>query len=97
MRITITTDNLELTNKEKELIIEKVGEGLVKFIPGLNPELATATVTVRRHSRWGYELHFDLWLPDKKHLFAKTRKEELIFALTDLRDKIRRQLEKNSA
>jgi ribosomal subunit interface protein len=92
MRIKIIGDNIDINPRIRKLVIEKVGEGLEKYLPKFNQEIKTATVRIKKHSRWGYKINFDMWLPEKYHIYAEERKGRLLSTLVGLRDQLIRQI-----
>jgi ribosomal subunit interface protein len=97
MRVKIIGDNLEITPRIRKLVKDKIILGLEKYLPELNQEIKTATMRIGRHSRWGYKINFDMWLPEKYQLFAETRKENLRSAFIELREQLERQAKKYRA
>jgi ribosome-associated translation inhibitor RaiA len=66
-------------------------------LPKLNQEIKTATIKIEKHTRWGYKVNFDMWLPEKYQIFAESRKENLRSALVDLKRQLERQIKKYKA
>lgn len=97
MRIKIIGDNLEITSRIRRLVRNKIARSLEKYLPKLNQEIKTATMKISQHRRWGFKVNFDMWLPEKYQIFAKSRKENLPSALVDLREQLKRQAKKYKA
>lgn len=94
MRIKIIGDNIKITPKIRSLVNNKIILGLEKYLPELNQEIKTATMKIEKHTRWGYKVNFDMWLPEKYQIFAESRKESLSSALVDSREQLERQIKK---
>lgn len=94
MRIKIVTENLKLSPAIRKMVNQKIGRDLEKYLPQLNREIKTARVKLVRSPRWGYRATFNLWLPKKYSLYAESHQNTLRQTLTDLRDKLRRQVKK---
>ncbi len=94
MRIKLIGDNLEITDEIRQLIYNKLAEDLEKMLPELNQEIKTADMRLSKHSRWGYEVNFDLRLPEKEQLYAEVHKRSLKLAMTELREQLEGQIRK---
>jgi ribosomal subunit interface protein len=97
MRIKIIGNNIEITPRIKKLVKNKIAHSLEKYLPKLNQEIKTATIRISQHTRWGYKVNFDMWLPEKYQIFAETKKENLHSALADLKRQTERQVKKYKA
>jgi ribosomal subunit interface protein len=97
MRIKIIGGNIDVTPRIKRLVQNKIARNLEKYLPKLNQEIKTATIKIEKHTRWGYKVNFDMWLPEKYQIFAESRKENLRSALVDLKRQLERQIKKYKA
>jgi ribosomal subunit interface protein len=94
MRIIITGKNLKVTPNMTKLTEKKLGSPITKVLPKLNQEIETAGLTVKQHSRWGYVIKFNLLLPKNYHIVAKSHQKTYILALTDLKEKVEKQIKR---
>jgi ribosomal subunit interface protein len=94
MRINILGNQIKINNNIRSLVAKKLGQKLEKHLPRLNEEIKTAGLHIKKHSRWGYKLKFNMRLPKDKHLFAETKKDNLATALVELRKKLIKQIKK---
>lgn len=97
MQIKIIGDNLEITSRIRKLIDSKINQGLEKYLAGLSQEIKIANMNLKRHSRWGYKINFNLWLPEKYQIYAESRGERLLSTLVDLREQLKRQIKRYKA
>lgn len=98
MQIIINAENIELNDRIREYIDEKIGKELNRLLGNINNvEGLDATVTINKRTRWGYKVKFDTLLPVKEHIFAEAINKDLLTCLTDLREKIEIQLNKYKA
>jgi ribosome-associated translation inhibitor RaiA len=91
MNINISTKKIELTDKERLMILEKFGE-IPDLLKRYNPSQAYADVKVQRGSRYGYKISFSMHLLQKKHIYAEVKNKKFVSAVTDLRDTVERQI-----
>jgi len=94
MRIKIIGDNLKISPRIRKLVVEKIGRGLEKYLPSLNQEIKTATMTITKRTRWGYKVNFDMRLPENYQIFAEEKQETLLTALVKLREALGKQIKK---
>lgn len=95
MQIIINAENIELNDKIREYVDEKIGKELERLLGNIsNVESTKAIVTINKRSRWGYKIKFDMILPVKEHIFAEDINKDLLTCLTELREKIEIQLTK---
>ncbi len=94
MNIQLKAEGLKLTDKIKDIVEEKIGADLEKYLEDFAIDMKNATVTIEKRSRWGYKVNFDMWLPGKEHIYSESTHENLITSLTETRDQAIRQIEK---
>lgn len=94
MNIQITGGNLDITSEIKELVHSKVGEKLEKLLTHFSSDMKTAYIKIEKSKLKHFDVNFDMQLPGKEHIFAKTRHINLESALIDLEQLVERQLKK---
>lgn len=94
MRIKLTTKDINNKERVEKLVEEKIAAGLDKLLTPFEEEIKTATITVVKKTDWGYEIRFNLVLPGGEGIFADSRSDKLIKALTQTREKAEKQIKK---
>ncbi len=94
MRIKLTTKNIDNKERAEKLVKDKIAAGLDKLLAPFEEELKTATITVIKKTDWGYEVRFNLALPGGERIFADSRSDKLIKAVTQTREKAEKQIKK---
>lgn len=92
MNLVVTAENIDLTDTLRGSIDKKINKGLDKYLSNFNDEINTATLRLKKRSRWGYKVNLSMWLPGKKHIFAAARHEDLTLALVQLKKEVSRQI-----
>lgn len=92
MRFNITGRGVFLTERLKSILIEKLGEPIKKQVRNFPPD-EPIQIRIKKGSRFGYKISFSTLLPGNFRLFAQGRAKKLMFAIGDLREKIKRQVE----
>ena len=93
MHITITHEGFTLTDDIKDLIENKISPQLDKYLNSLPQDQKLATMSIVKEGYY-FTVKFDLWLPDKKHIFTSEQGEELLTVIYQVRDEVERQLVK---
>ncbi|MBD3363522.1 hypothetical protein GF362_07440 [Candidatus Dojkabacteria bacterium] len=93
MKITINPKNFDLDEKTKQLVNDRLAEGLDHLLRDFDPNLLNATVKIEQFQRHGYQVNFSMSLPGNKQIFAKEEDDKLSLALSKLREDVERQLE----
>lgn len=88
MQVIIESKDVEINDKTKDLIVEKLGKDLDRLLKNFSEDVKTAEVRVKSGARWGYRISFSMWLPKKEHIFAETKHENLDIAVTRLKDEV---------
>jgi ribosomal subunit interface protein len=91
MILQISTQNFELTEKIKELVNSKLSLKLDRLLKSINPELQAAKIHLKQYSL-GYLVKFEMSLPPRHQIFAQSQNEILTTALTELKEKIEKQI-----
>lgn len=78
------------------MINDKFVVKLDQLLPHLNNELKTAFLHIKRDKKYkNYTVRFDMTLPGhKKPFFAENKSDDLVFAITGLREQIEKQIKK---
>lgn len=92
MNLQIIGENIEVNNKLRDLIKNKISKDLEKYLKTFNEDMKKATVKVAKRKDWGYQVNFNMWLPGKKHIFAESKHEDLTAAVVNLREKLEVQI-----
>lgn len=91
--IQLTSDGIEIDERIRKMVTEKVGDELEKYLSDFEPDFKKATVRIEKNSRHGYTVHIDMRLPGSTgHLFAKESGDDLTNLLIAIRHEIERQL-----
>lgn len=96
MNIQINGVNLIISPKIRQMINDKFVVKLDQLLPQFNNELKTAFLHIKRDKRYKtYTAKFDMTLPGhKKSFFAENCNDDLINAITGLREQIEKQIKK---
>lgn len=94
MNIQIIADNLVLSAGNRLLIDEKINTHLEKLLTHYSPEQKIASVKVEKDKFKKYTINFDMNLPGKEHIYAKTSHILFESALVDLIDAVEKQIKK---
>ncbi len=94
MRINLIADQMEVNDYVRDMVTKYLAQKLEKHLPKFNQEIKTADLHLKKRTRWGYKLKFNMWLPQKKALVAETKQEGFRQALVDLRKKLITQIKK---
>ncbi len=92
MKLYIVTDGFELTEEIRKLIRTKFEQKLSKHLQHFEQDMKKATLTLEQRTRWGYKANFKMTLPEKESIAAQAIGEEILYILTDLRDKVEQQI-----
>ena len=94
MHIQLIRDHFDLSEKIRQIIDEKFVKPTERHLVDFNEDMKAATLKIRkRENRGEFILNFDMWLPGKEHIYAKTRASNILSAVVDLRKKVDRQIE----
>jgi ribosome-associated translation inhibitor RaiA len=94
MNIQIIGDNYDVSASTKLLVDQKVGQHLEKLLAKFAPDMKTALIHITKDKFDNLNLNFDMNLPGKEHIFAKTSHKILESGLIDLAQEVERQLKK---
>lgn len=95
MNIQIIGDGVEVTDKIRKLVDNKISQKLEKLLSPFSPEMKTATMRIQRQARTGdYIVDLDMMLPGKEHIFAKTTHTNITTALTGLEEQAEKQIKR---
>ncbi|MFA4826740.1 MAG: HPF/RaiA family ribosome-associated protein [Candidatus Shapirobacteria bacterium] len=98
MHLHLTSRHFEITPKIEKLIEQKITEKIEPLISHFAPEFHTASLHLEQQSHdKEYYARFDMILPPKVRLFAKSHHRLLSSALVDLSHEIRSQITKVKA
>ena len=68
--------------------------GIDKMLPGFDQDVKTADVRIKKGSRWGMLMSFDMSLPKKKTIYAEVKGEDLLNMTVELAEEVERQVDK---
>lgn len=94
MRLQIESKGVELIEKHHELIQQKLGDDIDKYLKNFDEDIKTADIRIEEGSRWGYKISFSMWLPKKEHIYAEEKDKLLENAINTLKDEIQRAVRK---
>lgn len=94
MNIQITGDNFDLSDSNKELIDEKIGEHLDKLLTNFDADIKIASMRISKDKLGIFFVNFDMNLPGKVHIYAKTSHKIFESALIDLTQNLEKQIKK---
>jgi len=92
MQMNVATDGVLLTPDIDELVQKKLNQKLDKYLSHLPSDTKQAEVRLKRQSRWGFKVTFDVTLPGGKHIHAEEINKELNAAITIVSEEAERQL-----
>jgi hypothetical protein len=92
MHYTLTTEDTWQKDNIEEIIREKVMPVLNQYLPNIEDEVAKADIVVKKRPRWGFTASFDMWLPEKHHIYADAEEKAVQDTLIQLRNKVKQQL-----
>jgi ribosome-associated translation inhibitor RaiA len=94
MNLQITGDNFDLSDSNRQLINQKVSEHLDKLLTNFDPDIKIASMRISKDKLGNFSVNFDMNLPGKTHIFAKTTNKIFESALIDLTQNIEKQIKK---
>lgn len=94
MKLQIESKGVEITDKLRELIDQKLGTDIDKYLKHMDEDIKTAEIRIEEGSRWGYKVSFSMWLPGKEHIFAEEKNKNLDTAINSLKDEVQRAVRK---
>jgi ribosome-associated translation inhibitor RaiA len=94
MEIKLTIDGFDLTDEQAMIVRDKFEAKLDPLLEDYAPDVKTATMTIKKRSRWGYKMKFTMVLPGKEYIHADTVNDSLETGVVDLKNKIERQIKK---
>jgi ribosomal subunit interface protein len=96
MNIQINGINFIVSLQVKKMINDKFVTKLDQLLPDLNNELKMAFLHIQKDKKYkNYTVKFDMTLPGQKNTFhAEACHQELVSAITDLREAIEKQIKK---
>jgi len=92
MNLQITGESFNVSDRTKKLVEEKVSQHLEKLMKHFSPEMKTAQIRISKDKLKNFQVNFDMELPGKEQIFAKTSHRILKSALIDLTQAIERQI-----
>ena len=95
MNIQIDGSNLEVSQKIKDMIEEKLISKLDHLLPKFNNEIKTAFLHLQKGKYKTYLVKFDMVLPGKSGQIVATNEHRLLIsAITGLREQVEKQIKK---
>lgn len=94
MRLQIITDGVEITPELSRKVDVFIQKPLSRLTKDFAPDLVVADLRLTERTDYECEASFDLWLPGKKQIFAKTENKDLFYAIVDLRHEVERQIKR---
>lgn len=94
MKLIIEAKDIELTEKIVELINQKLGDDIEKYLTKFSEDIKTADIRIEEGSRWGFKVSFSMWLPNKEHIYAEEKHKNLDTAINSLKDEVQRAVRK---
>ena len=94
IQISLTALNFELNDKTKELVNEKINLKLSPLLDKFDPEITTATIRLEKEKFGLFQVSFEMNLPGKERVYAKTTHLLLRSALIDLQQQVEKQIKK---
>lgn len=93
MQVQYFTEKLDLTAEEMSEIDRRFGK-LDQFLQDFAEDLKIAKISITPDSRWGFLVSFDMQLPGH-HIYAKHHDRNIMLAVGEVVDQVRRQLKKH--
>lgn len=97
MQLKITSPNLELNDKHKQMIDEKLTQKIDNHLQSFASDLKTADLSIDKDRYENYNVRFDMSLPGKKNIYAKNSHKRLVSAIIGLREQLLKQIKKYKA
>lgn len=93
MRLIISGDDFKISNQTRRLLADKLSS-IERKLPNFDEEVKTADIRIKKDSRWGMLMSFDMSLPKKKVIFAEVKGEDLLNMAVELAEEVERQVDK---
>lgn len=94
MNLQVSVDNLELSDKVKNIIINKFEKPLSRLLGKLDSDEISADFHLERLSFGDYQANFEMSFPAKKNVYAKNSTSDLVATITGLREQVEKQIKK---
>lgn len=94
MNIQIIGDNFDVSDKTRKLVEEKIGSRIERLLTKFAPDMKTALIRIEKDKLDSFIVNFDMNLPGKENIFAKTKHKILESALIDLSEQVEKQVKK---
>jgi ribosome-associated translation inhibitor RaiA len=94
MNIQIIGDNLSLSDSDKFLIEDKVSSRLDRLLTRYDDDMKKASMRIIKDKLGIFIINFDMNLPGKTHVYAKTTHKIFESALIDLAEEVEKQIKK---
>jgi len=93
MQIKIQHENFELSDDIREIVENRITGELNKRLTHFQEDEKRAVMNLEKIDYY-FVAKFDLWLPNKHHIFAQEQGKDLLTEIYKVRDDVDRQLEK---
>jgi len=93
MKISIHYEGCPADQKITDLLEKKIAPELDKYLSHISEDDKQAVITISREEYY-FIVKFDLWLPEKRQIFAKEENKDLLTAIYSLRDDVEAQLDR---
>jgi ribosomal subunit interface protein len=95
MNIQVDGTNLEISQKIKEIIDQKLSLKLDQLLPDFNNEIKTAFLHLEKDKYQNYIAKFDMALPGQDgHIVATHQHRILVSAIIGVREAVEKQIKK---
>lgn len=90
MKLQISASDLPLSGTVENVVVKHLRDDLAKYLKKYDD--LVADVLVKKRSRWGYKVKFDMMLPGNHHVFCEEVHDDFVAAVCACRDEVKRQL-----
>jgi ribosomal subunit interface protein len=97
MNIQINGNNLEISQKIRDLIDKRFSSKLDKLLTRFNDEIKTAFLSIEKDKYDKYHAQFNMTLPGgskESEIYAQNQHETLLTTITGLREQVEKQIKK---
>lgn len=94
MKLNISTEGVPLQGTVQIEVEKRLGQDLERTLKHFPDDIKRATVHVKKRSRFGYKITFEMQLPGAR-IYSEESNAEFRLALTKLRDEVKRQIRRH--
>lgn len=93
MNVQIIGDNIEIDDRIRDIVSEKVTSELEKYLVDFAEDLKIIKIKIEKLGHHGFKTNFDMRLPGSNgHIYSEEEGDDLINLLIALRKEVEKQL-----